>query len=71
MAKSLSLGSCQGLVDEVCYVKAQSDDLCIHSTAIYERLAVCQLLLCMQSKDSISKTPALMDLYLVGESGNR
>ena len=43
MAKSLSLGSCQGLVDEVCYVKAQFDDSCIHSTAIYEHLAVCQL----------------------------
>ena len=43
MAKSLSLGSCQGLVDEVCYVKAQFDDLCIHSIAIYEHLAVCQL----------------------------
>ena len=71
MAKSLSLGSCQGLVDEVCYVKAQFDDLCIHSIAIYEHLAVCQLQLWMQSKDSISKTPALMDLYLDGELGNR
>ena len=71
MAKSLSLGSCQGLVDEVCYVKAQFDDSCIHSTAIYEHLAVCQLQLWIQSKDSISKTPALMGLYLVGELGNR
>lgn len=71
MAKSLSLGSCQGLVDEVCYAKAQFDDSCIHSTAIYERLAVCQLQLWMRSKDTISKTPALLDLYLVEGVGNR